>query len=83
MHPLVQVEFLSVHVPVRVDDPHVAVAVPNASAELRLLFTEAIQPEATAIMALAATRLTDEPAGWTGNQWLGLAIARLMPAVPR
>jgi hypothetical protein len=26
--------------------------------------------------------LTDEPAAWTGNHWLALAAAHLMPPVP-
>jgi AraC family transcriptional regulator of adaptative response / DNA-3-methyladenine glycosylase II len=40
------------------------------------------EPETTAITALAATPLTDEPAVWTGNQWLALAAAHLMTAEP-
>ncbi len=35
------------------------------------------EPEATAITALAATPLADEPAVWTGSQWLALAAAHL------
>jgi AraC family transcriptional regulator of adaptative response / DNA-3-methyladenine glycosylase II len=40
------------------------------------------EPETTAITALAAMPLTDEPAAWTGNHWLALAAAHLMPPVP-